>query len=170
MVFAVVGTLAITACSGGGDGYDSPILNEDIPVADIADLPDIDQTRTQMLGLIERVRTEVVRLVPASEPWRWNREEATSGCTQEGTGRKGVSLYFANLVSTHAFTDAEWATAYPAVKRLAEEAGLTGASAMQDSSGSHDVRFGSDDGRSLTFGSQVASLISGSIACRRAAP
>ncbi len=160
--------IAISGCGGVSD-YDSPIINEDIPVMDIADLPDIDQTRAQMLDLIERVRDEVTRLVPASAPWNWNRDESRGGCTQEKTGRKGVSLAFAKLVSTRPFTDAEWDHVFPAVQQLAAEAGLTSNDAMQNSSGNHDVRFSSDDGRTLIFASWKAALITGRIACRRSA-
>lgn len=162
-----VGAIVMAGCDGGGGGeqkYDSPIINEDVPAMDIADLPDIEVTRTQMLDLIERVRTEVTRLVPASAPWEWRREEMRGSCDNDG--RQGVSLYFAKLTSPRSFTDEEWNLALPAVQRLAGEAGLTGSTAMQDSAQAHDVRFNSDDGRTLVFGSIEASLISGSIACR----
>ncbi len=166
--------LILSGCESGGgdtsgstDKYDSPIINEDVPKMDIANLPDIDTTRAQMLDLIERVRAEATRLVPASAPWEWHREEMTAGC--ENNGRPGVSLYFAKLTSTHKFTEEEWNLALPAVERLAAEAGLTNSSAMQNSTGAHDVRITSDDGRELVFGSIEASLISGSIACRLSA-
>ncbi|MGV0655391.1 LppA family lipoprotein, partial [Mycolicibacterium thermoresistibile] len=117
-VAAVVLALLFAVGCGGGDGrYDSPLLNEDVPVVDIADLADIEQTKTQMLDLIERVRAEVARLVPESDPWNWNRDESRGGCTQEKTGRKGVSLSFANLVSTRPFTEGEWNHVLPAVQR-----------------------------------------------------
>lgn len=155
---------------GGSDGhYDSPIINEDIPVPDIADLPDIEQARTQLLELIEQVRREVSRLLPASEPWWWNRDESRSGCVQQETGRKGVSLDLRNLVSKISLSDEQWNLVFPAVQRLAAAAGLTGLSTMANSSYNHDVRFSSDDGRTLVFGSAEASLITGSIACRRSA-
>ena len=79
--------IVIAGCDSGGgadpvsdEKPDSPIINEDIPKMDIANLPDIEATRTQMLDLIERVRAEVTRLVPASAPWQWRREEMTAGC------------------------------------------------------------------------------------------
>lgn len=161
--------IVIVGCdSGGGAGpdekYDSPIINEDVPAMDIANLPDIEATRTQMLDLIERVRAEVTRLVPASAPWEWRREEMRGSC--DNNGRQGVTLYLANLTSKRSFTDEEWNLALPAVQRLTAEAGLTESSAMQNSTRAHDVRFSSDDGRTLTFGSIEASLITGSIACR----
>lgn len=164
------GSLVMAGCDSGGDSsdagdhYDSPITNEDVPTMDIANLPDIDATRAQMLDLIERVRGEVSRLVPASAPWQWRREEMSSGCDRGG--RQGVTLYFANLTSAHSFTDQEWNVALPAVERLAAEAGLTNGSAMQNSPGAHDVRITSEDGRELRFGSLEASLITGTIACR----
>jgi len=158
------GAIVMAGCNSSSGEYDSPIINEDVPAMDIANLPDIEATRTQMLDLIERVRAEVTGLVPASAPWTWRREEMTSGC--ERNGRKGVALYFAKLTSPHSFTDEEWAVAYPAVQRLAAEAGLANSSAMQNSSGAHDVRLTSDDGRELVFGSMEASLITGSISCR----
>lgn len=164
------GSLVMAGCDSGrdssdaGDHYDSPIINEDVPTMDIANLPDIDATRAQMLDLIERVRGEVSRLVPASAPWQWRREEMSSGCDRDG--RQGVTLYFANLTSAHSFTDQEWNVALPAVERLAAEAGLTNGSAMQNSPGAHDVRITSEDGRELRFGSLEASLITGTIACR----
>jgi hypothetical protein len=168
---AVLAAAAIltAGCGGGGnagseDKSDSPIINEDVPKMDIANLPDIDATRAQMLDLIEHVRTEVQRLVPASAPWQWRREEMRDGC--DNNGRQGVTLYFANLTSEHSFTDEEWNIAVPAVQKLAADAGLPDSSAMQNSSGAHDVRFTSDDGRELRFGSIEASLITGTIACR----
>lgn len=167
---AAVVVLVFVACGCGGSGeYDSPILNEDVPVADIADLPDIEQTRAQMLDLIERVRAEVSRLVPGTEPWWWNRDESRSGCAQKGTDQKGVSLGTRNLVSDTALAGAEWDLVYPTVKQLAADAGLTEVAAMANSSSHHDFRFSSDDGRTLVFVSAEASLISGRIACRRSA-
>ncbi len=167
-VFAAA-ALALAGCggsdsSGADPSYDSPIINEDVPKVDIKNLPDIEATHAQMLDLIERVRTEVSRLVPASDPWTWRREESRGGC--DNNGQRGVQLYFANLTSRHSFTDEEWALVLPAVERLAAEAGLTNGSAMQNSSGAHDVRITSDDGRELRFGSIEASLITGTIACR----
>ncbi|MGV0838539.1 LppA family lipoprotein [Mycolicibacterium thermoresistibile] len=156
-------------CGGDDGGYDSPLLNEDVPVVDIADLPDIEQTKVQMLDLIERVRAEVVRIVPESEPWRQAYEERRSGCTQESTGRKGVMIHLAKFGSSISFSDEQWTLVYPAVQRLAAEAGLTEVSAMANSSRNHDIRFSSTDGRTLVFGSKEASLLTGSIACRRPA-
>lgn len=165
-VLTVVAVLS--GCGGSGNGYDSPILNEDVPVADIADLPDIEQTRTQMLDLLERVRAEVARLVPSSEPWRWAYDESRAGCTQKETGRKGISLYFAKLYSDVSLTGAQWDLVFPAVQRLAADAGLTDNNAMANDANHHDVRFSSDDGRTLVFASAEASLITARIACRRA--
>jgi hypothetical protein len=166
-----LGTLALAGCDSGGSSgtgsdahYDSPIINEDIPTMDISKLPDIDATRAQMLDLIEEVHTEVTRLVPASAPWTWRHTETREGCDRNGV--QGVTLYFAKLTSSHSFTDEEWKLALPAVERLAAEAGLTNGSAMQNSSGAHDVSITSDDGRELRFGSLEASLITGTIACR----
>jgi hypothetical protein len=166
---AAVVALLGSGCSGGDGDYDSPIVNEDVPVADIADLPDVDQTKEQMRALIDQVSREVTRLVPATAPWEWNREEMTAPCTQDSTGRTGVAVYFPILGSGHPLTDAEWTLVYPAVQRVAADAGLTGGSEMQNSSGNHDVRFHSDDGRTLTFGSQAATAITATIACRRPA-
>ena len=167
-------TLALAGCGGGGSdepgsgpSYDSPIINEDVPEMDIKNLPDIEATRAQMLDLIERVRSEISRLVPATDPWTWRREESRGAC--DNNGQRGVRMYFANLTSRHSFTDEEWALVLPVVERLAADAGLTNGSAMQNSSGAHDVRITSDDGRELRFGSIEASLITGTIACRLSA-
>lgn len=172
-VTMAVGVLALAGCSGdggssgSGDSYDSPITNEDVPKMDIKNLPDIDATRAQMLDLIERVRAEVSRLVPASAPWTWRHKDDWGGCEQDGL--RGVQLYLAKLTSPHSFTDEEWAVVLPAVERLAAEAGLTNGSAMRNSTGAHDVSITSDDGRELRFGSIEASLITGTIACRLSA-
>ncbi|MGU3499435.1 LppA family lipoprotein [Mycobacterium sp. C31M] len=168
-----VGLLALAGCSsdadrpGSGESYDSPIINEDVPKMDIKNLPDIGTTRAQMLYLFEAVRTEVSEIVPDSAPWQWRREEMSGSC--QNNGHQGVTLYFANLTSDHSFTDQEWALVLPAVERLAAEAGLANGSAMQNSSGAHDVRITSDDGRELRFGSIEVSLITGTIACRLSA-
>jgi hypothetical protein len=164
---ALTALLMVSGC-GRGDP-ESPIINEDVPVIDIAQLPDIEQTTTEMLDLIERVRAEVTRLVPASAPWEWTRDQSGNSCVQESTGHKGVSRDLRNLVSKHSFSDAEWEIVFPAVRQLATDAGLTDIAAPQNQPGNHDMRFSSDDGRTLIFGSRVASLITGKIACRRSA-
>lgn len=66
-------------------------------------------------------------------------------------------------------SDAQWGLAFPAVQRLAADAGLSSVTAIADASRNHDVRFSSEDGRMLVFGSREASLLTGSIACRRSA-
>jgi len=149
---------------------ESPIVNQGGPVIDIAQLPDIEQTTTQMVDLMERVSREVTRLVPAAEPWEWNRDQQGFSCKQESTGREGVKRYLRNLNSQHGLTDAEWDLVFPAVRQLASEAGLSEIAAPQNQPGSHDVRITSDDGRTLMFGSREATVISADIACRRAAP
>ena len=166
-ITAALVVVLVLICGCTSDKTESPIINEDIPVTNIADLPDIEQTRTQLLELIERVRAEVVRVVPDTEPWEWRRDEARFGCVQEATGSEGSSLHLRNLVSDRPLTDDEWNRVFPAVERIAVEAGLTNYSAPQNSSGNHDVRFTSDDGRELVFGTREATLISGSAACRR---
>jgi predicted LppA-like lipoprotein len=72
-------------------------------------------------------------------------------------------------VSKHSFSDPEWELVFPAVRQLAAEAGLTDIAARQDKPGNRDMRFTSDDGRMLMFGSRVASVVTGKIACRRSA-
>jgi hypothetical protein len=167
VLVAVCTMLAISGC--GRPDYESPIINEDVPVIDIAQLPDIEQTTTEMIDLIERVRREVTRLVPAAEPWEWTDDQTGSSCVQEETGQKGVRRYLRNLVSDHAFSDVEWEIVFPAVRQLAAGAGLTDIAAPQNKPGNHDMRFSSDDGRTLIFGSRVASVITGRIACRLSA-
>lgn len=111
---SAIATLALAGCGGGdSSGYDSPILNEDVPTMDIRNLPDIDVAHAQMMDLIEQVRTEVSRLVPASAPWTWRHKDSWGGCNKNGS--RGVSLYLAKLTSPHSFTDEEWALVLPAL-------------------------------------------------------
>ncbi len=168
VVLAVLAVMASAAGCGRGE-QESPIINEDVPVIDIAQLPDIEQTTAQMLELIEQIRQEVTRLVPATEPWEWAREQEGFSCTQEKTGQTGVTRHLRSLVSQHAFSDAEWELVFSAVRQLAADAGLTDIGSPQNKSGSHDMRFTSDDGRTLMFGSREATLITGNIACRKSA-
>ncbi len=165
---AVLVALMSMLLVGGCDrpDHESPIINEDGPVIPIAQLPDIEQTTKEMLDLIERVRVQVTQLVPASEPWTWADDQTGDACVQEETGQHGVRRYLRNLVSDHAFSDAEWDTVFPVVRQLATEAGLTDIAAPQNEPGNHDMRFSSEDGRTLIFGSRVASLITGRITCR----
>jgi hypothetical protein len=168
VALAVLAVMVAAAGCGSGD-RESPIINEDVPVIDIAQLPDIEQTTAEMLDLIERVRQEITRLVPATEPWEWARDQQGFSCTQKKTGLTGVTRYLRSLVSQHALSDAEWELVFPAVRQLVADAGLTDIASPQDKSGSHDMRFSSDDGRTLMFGSREATLITGNIACRRSA-
>ena len=162
VLVAVTTVLMLSGCER--PDYESPILNDDTPQIDIAQLPDIEQTTTEMIELIERVSQEVTRLVPASAPWEWKREQTGTGCEQNG--RKGVHRFLRSLVSQHSFSDAEWELVFPAVRQLAGDAGLTDIAAPQNAPGNHDMRLSSDDGRTLKFGSRVASLITGEIRCR----
>lgn len=161
---AVAALLVLSGC--GQPERESPIVNQESPAMDITALPDIEQATTEMIDLIERIRTEVTRLVPASAPWEWVGEQTGTSCVQESTGQKGVSEYLRDLVSEHAFSDAEWDIVFPAVRQLAINAGLTDIAAPQNAPGSHDVRFTSADGRTLMFGSRQASVMSGTIGCR----
>ena len=165
---ALAALLLATGCDR--PDYESPVVNQEGPVIDIAALPDIEQTTTEMVDLMERVSREVTRLVPAAEPWEWTRDQQGFSCTQESTGRTGVKRYLRNLSADYALTDAEWEVVFPAVRQLAGAAGLTEIAAPQDQPGNHDIRISSDDGRTLTFGSRKATVISADIACRRAAP
>lgn len=166
---APLAALLLAACGGGESGYESPILNQEVPKIDIAKLPDIEETRAQMIGLVDRIRAEVARLVPESDPWTQSYEESRDNCAQQGTGQQGTALYLAKWTSPLSMSDAQWGLAFPAVQRMAADAGLSSVTAMADASRNHDVRFSSEDGRTLVFGSREASLLTGSIACRRAA-
>jgi len=118
-----------------------------------------------MLELIDAVQREVARQFPATVPWRWHHEFGTSACETDG-----LKLYFPNLGSAHGLSDDEWAQVLPAVTRLAADAGLTDfGGAGQNTSGNHDVRITSTDGRELVFGARVATLITASVGCRRSA-
>jgi hypothetical protein len=161
--------LVAAGCGGGGADAESPSATEEAPVTAISNLPDVEQTRAQMLSLIGRVRDELIRLVPESAPWQWNRDESWSDCTQEASGEKGLSVSTQNMISDVSFDDAQWAQVLSAVQRVAAEAGLTEVSPMVDSSRNHDVQISSEDGRTLRIGSKEASLIKGYIGCRRPA-
>ena len=139
-VIAAVFAAVVMVCGCSEGTRESPTINEDIPVIDIAELPDLDQTRVQLLDLIERVRAEVVRVVPATDPWVWRRDESSVGCVQKETGHKGATLQLRLLVSERALDDTEWNEVFPAVERLAAKAGLTAVWAPQNSTGNHDVR------------------------------
>lgn len=47
VVVVATSVLLLAGCTPGSDDYESPIINEDVPAMDIADLPDIDATRAQ---------------------------------------------------------------------------------------------------------------------------
>jgi hypothetical protein len=166
LIKLALGALAITlGVSGCGGERESPTSSENVPVIDIAQLPDIDQTTDQMIDLIEQVRAQVARQVPATEPWDWANEQMGMSCVQEKTDRKGVMRGLRDLVSQHALSDEEWNRVYPSVRQLALEAGLNNVAAPQ-SSDDHDARFTFDDGRTLVFESRTDTTITGSIACR----
>ncbi|MCG5432958.1 LppA family lipoprotein [Mycobacterium sp. MYCO198283] len=161
--------VVLLAVAGCGGQTSSPIINEEVPVVDIAELPDADVAARQLTELIERARDEIVRLVPATAPWRWDRDEAREWCVQRSTGREGVTVYLRMMSTPKGLTDAEWELVFPVVARLAAEAGLPSYVSPQHSSGNHDVRFTSDDGLELKFGSREATVLTGTVACRRSA-
>lgn len=161
---AIAALLVLSGCDQ--PERESPIVNQESPAMDIAALPDIEQATTEMVELIERIRAEVTRLVPASAPWEWSGEQTGTSCVQESTGQKGVQRYLRDLTSQHAFSDTEWDVVFPVIRQMASDAGMTDIAAPQNAPGNHDLRFTSEDGRTLMFGSREASVMSGTIGCR----
>lgn len=165
----LAGLMMLVGCGGPASEIEgSTTGNEDSRVIDIANLPDIEQTRTQMLDLIERVRAAVTRIAPATQPWEWTGSEGNAGCALDTKdGQQGASRFLRKLTSKTPLSEAQWNEAFPVVKDLAAADGLTNVSAPQSSSGNHDARFTSADGLELVFGSREAALITGTILCRR---
>ncbi len=157
-VLAIAATL--TACQHNVSSEPATPA-KDTPAMNLSHLPTLKETQTQMLELLDAVRHEIVQQVPATTPWRWSHGWSTIQCVG------GLGLYFPNLVSGHALTDDEWARIFPLVSTLAEKAGLSGADAMQNAPGNHDVRIGSADGRELMIGSRDATVLSATVGCRR---
>lgn len=159
---ALAGATLLTGCQHNPmTGTDSTTTSEDAATMNLSELPTLKETKTQMLALIVETQREIVRQVPASAPWRWTGRFSTTTCTG------GMGLFFPNLYSDHALTDDEWARAFPAVRAVAERAGLSGVGGMQNSSGNHDMSITGDDGRELRFGSRDATVLSASVGCRR---
>jgi hypothetical protein len=71
----LVGLVLTVGCSSDKGDYDSPIPNEDVPVIDIAELPDIEQTagRPGVAKFIDTPERQAERCVrPAgSQPVLW---------------------------------------------------------------------------------------------------
>ena len=130
---------------------------------DLNQLPTLKETIPPMLALMDAVRHELSRQVPATLPWRWVDEFSSGGCEEGGT-----RLYFPGYYSDHAFSEEQWAQVLPAVTALAADAGLTGSSVgPMEKPGNHDVSFTSGDGRKLRFGSRYATLVTAYVGCRR---
>lgn len=70
-------------------------------------------------------------------------------------------------VSSRGLTSEEWRRLFPMVQELAAQDGLVGSWQPDTVAEKHDVRFTSPDGRSLMFGSAVATVIRGTVVCRR---
>lgn len=164
LLVATAAVLALCSCAGSSQ---SPTIDEDIAVVDIAELPDIDETRARMTELIERAGSEVSLLVPDAAPWEWRGEVTTAPCTQAATGSKGSAAYLPRFVSQSRLTDAQWQQVLPVVQSLADSAGLTRMSPPQGDGASRDVRFTSEDGRELVFLSRATTVLSATIVCRR---
>ena len=159
---AAILTVAVTLTACQHDISSEPATPaKDTATMNLSELPTLKETQMQMLELLDAAQREIVREVPATAPWRWNRDWMTIQCVA------GLGLYFPNLISAHALTDDEWARIFPLVTGLAERAGLSGADTMQNASGNHDVRIGSADGRELMVGSRDATVLTATISCRR---
>ncbi len=166
----VAAAALLTACQQESSpvANKDPVVNKDRANMDIANLPTLRQTQTQMLDLIDRIQVAVSTTVPDTRPWRWNRAWDSSGCVG-GAVDGAAALFFPNLVSERALAEPEWSAVFPAVKDLAAGAGLTEVAMPQDGAGNHDARFTSGDGRELVFGTRVTTLISARVSCRRTA-
>lgn len=165
LVALAAATLALTACA---DDTSTPTLNTEVATVDIANLPTLRETQTELLGLIDRVQAAVSAAVPDTRPWRWNRKWDSSPCAGD-PDNGGVALYFPNLLSQRPLTDAEWEPVFATVKTLAAEIGLTEISMPQNGPDNHEARFDSVDGRELVFATRLTTLISARISCRRSA-
>jgi Lipoprotein confined to pathogenic Mycobacterium len=159
--------IAITALAACAEPS-TPTLNTEVSRVDIASLPTVRETQTQMLDLIEKVRIAVSSAVPETSPWRWTDAWDTSTCPG-APDNGGVVLYFPNLVSQRPLTDTEWATVFVTVKDVAAAAGLTEVAMPQNGPGNHEARLDSTDGRQLVFGTRVTTLITARVSCRRTA-
>lgn len=159
---------AVTALTGCGDTSTPTMNTTKVATVDIANLPTLRETQTQMLELIDQVQAAVSAAVPEVKPWRWNRQWDSSTCIG-APDNGGATLYFPNLLSQRALNDTEWDAVFTSVTGIAATAGLTEISMPQNSPGNHEVRIDSADGRELILGSRLTTLISARISCRRTA-
>lgn len=158
-VAAVVAVL--TACA-----THSPNDNEDASPMDINDLPNLRQTQTELLALIEGARLLITGAAPSATHWRWSDRYGAGSC-HDDAGNKGIMLFFPDLYTEHGLTPQEWDRAIADITELAADAGLTEVATPGDTDTNHDARFYSDDGRELMVGSLENTVISARVTCRR---
>lgn len=160
--------IAVAAAAVFGCSTSSPVVNEE--TMDIAALPTLKETQTQMLDLVVAVQAEIRRIVPGMAPFIWSGAWSNSGCPNDPAAA-GAALYFPQLRSPSPITDTQWDAVLPAVGKIANGAGLAGNwephAGTSNAPTAKDIRFTSDDGRQLTFISREATVLSATITCRR---
>ncbi|MFI5783158.1 LppA family lipoprotein [Nocardia sp. NPDC051570] len=130
--------------------------------------PSLEDSDAQLQGVVEQIGAAATELVPGLR-WEWQRDKMRLDCSPPYDQTNGRMLNLRLYVSTpnQPIPDNVWPQFIDRIRPIAATVGATAPGTMQDQPGNHDVRFvNPDDGTTIKVGSQVATVIGGTVGCR----
>ncbi|KZM69659.1 LppA family lipoprotein [Nocardia terpenica] len=127
--------------------------------------PSLEDAEAQLRSAVEQIAAAGTDLIPGMQ-WSWNRERTPSGCDKPYDRTDGRIVYLQEYVSNTPVPDNVWQAFAERAHAIAAQVGATTPETMQNAPGNHDVWFfNPEDGTTIKIGSQVATVISGTVGC-----
>jgi hypothetical protein len=133
--------------------------------AQLQSLPSLEDTKEQMMALIQHVGEQISAAVPIVA-FSWRLEPSRAGCRPPYEQSDGQEILLAKYVSDVPIPEQQWKQAYDIAAQAASSIGATSATVFKDEPNNHDVQFAGDTGTILRLASQKATLVTGSTGCR----
>lgn len=169
-VIGVLGCSAIALATAGCQLTKNPYQPTDAAdtakaAAELESLPSVEDTKSQMMGLIQRVGDQISALAP-TVAFSWRSEPSRGGCAPPYDQTDGEEILLAKYVSDVPVPEQNWKQVYAIAERAAASVGATGVTVFKDAPDDHDVLFAGDTGTVFRLGSRRAALLTGSTGCR----
>lgn len=163
--FAAALALATTGCHVSNPYQPTDPTRASEAAKSLTSLPTLEDTRAQMVALIEHVGQQISAIAPAVR-FEWRQEESRGGCMAPYEQSEGNEILLAKYVSDVPIPEQNWKQSYDIASQAASTVGATTVTVFQDAPDFHDVQFSSETGTVLRLASQKAALLTGATGCR----
>ncbi|PTR24217.1 putative LppA-like lipoprotein [Rhodococcus sp. OK519] len=170
-LLAAIATTVTILTTGCGDleTMGNPYNHTDEEIAAAAallpTLPTLEDTEKQITDAVMQIADAATAIAPELQ-WEWRRKRTQFSCGGAFGKTDGLQIDLQNYVSPTPIPDAAWPRILQAARDIAAPLGITQLNVHVDEPGDHDVVLTSDDGNRITFGTNVAAVISATTGCR----